>query len=109
MPGVLYAAAVSSTGSILNSWGDGIFSGNPINHSNVTISKSSSNYTITHNLGHSQYVPFAQADASSNQYVYAAIKSKTSNSFVVQTRTGGGNNNPIDAPFFFVIIGKNKE
>lgn len=101
-PGVLYIGSKYNAGqnsSYKKIFGDGL---------SITSSThlGGSKYKFNHNLGHTEYTVFAQTISSQAYYGSYRLLERTSTYFVIQNvgSSGGADN----APFDFIIYGRNK-
>lgn len=104
VPGVLWAAQYTWSGSRLTKtteWGNGL-ADYPI-----VVTGSGGQYTLTHYLGHTQYIPFVIVyNTSSNVHYIATIKSKYSNDFTFHINDL--ENRGQDSGFMVMMVGRNK-
>ncbi|WP_277232023.1 hypothetical protein [Phocaeicola salanitronis] len=104
VPGVLWAAQYTWSGSRLTKtteWGNGL-ADYPI-----VVTGSGGQYTLTHYLGHTQYIPFVIVyNTSSNVHYIATIKSKYSNDFTFHINDL--ENRGKDSGFMVMMVGRNK-
>lgn len=101
-PGVLYIGSKYNAGqnsSYKKIFGDGV---------SITSSThlGGSKYKFNHNLGHSEYTVFAQTISTQAYYGSYRLLERTSTYFVIQNvgSSGGADN----APFDFIVYGRNK-
>jgi hypothetical protein len=99
--GVLLSGQVSSPGGKIGTW-----SGYCAANCGV-VRTGTGEYTITHNLGHTNYVCVANVQhnsSTSSRLIVAMVDAPAANSVVVNTKVGG--TSYIDTNFYFAIIGK---
>lgn len=102
VPGVLYVGCKYSAGYnnyYRKVWGDG-----------MTVSSFShigdGKYRVYHNLGHTDYTVMAILWSSTGYYGYFRLLERTSSYFVIQNI--GSSGKPDQAPFDFVVMGRNR-
>ena len=102
VPGVLYVGCKYQAGYnnyYRKVWGDG-----------MTVSSFShigdGKYRVYHNLGHTDYTVMAILCSSTGYYGYFRLLERTTSYFVIQNI--GSSGKPDQAPFDFVVMGRNK-
>lgn len=102
VPGVLYVGCKYSAGYnnyYRKVWGDG-----------MTVSSFShigdGKYRVYHNLGHTDYTVMAILWSSTGYYGYFRLLERTTSYFVIQNI--GSSGKPDQAPFDFVVMGRNR-
>lgn len=102
VPGVLYVGCKYSSGYnnyYRKIWGDG-----------MTISSfshiGSGKYKVYHNLGHTDYTVIGMLWSTTTYYGYFRLLERTTSYFVIQNV--GSSGNPDQAPFDFIVMGRNK-
>ena len=102
VPGVLYVGCKYQAGYnnyYRKVWGDG-----------MTVSSFShigdGKYRVYHNLGHTDYTVMAILWSSTGYYGYFRLLERTTSYFVIQNI--GSSGKPDQAPFDFVVMGRNQ-